>query len=122
MEVPERPAAQREQDATPGALTARGEWACTIVPNPPAAVLLVTRLSASPARDVQVLLDGKPARKHQAVFVDAIVPDAMPCGSELEYHVVQPSGRPQFDMLEVRWADESGQRRTFRCDDLVHEL
>ena len=94
----------------------QGEWACTLVPNPPAAMLLVQYRDTSPAREVQVLLDGAPAKDDPTVFVDAIVPDVMSLGSELEYHLVLADAEPHFDTLEVRWVDGAGRRRAYTCD------
>ena len=113
--APARDVTRHEQAVHATALNIAREWACTIVPNPPSAVLLVERRCASPARDVHVLIDGRPAKDHPTVYVDATVPEAVRSGTTLEYHLVLPGGRPQFDTIEVRWIDDRGRPRACLC-------
>lgn len=120
VHLPERAAARQANAVRSLGLGTPDEWACTIVPNPPAAMLLVERRGAGPARDVRVLIDGKPAKDDPTVYADAIVPDALARGAELEYRLVLPRSGPSFDALEVRWTDEAGRRRACRCDVVDH--
>lgn len=79
----------------------------------PGEVLIITCRGPAPAREVCVLLDGRPAADQPTVYMTPEIADTVRPGCELRYAFVLTSGGIQFETIEVRWLDRWGRRQSF---------
>src|SRR4051794_39432283 len=68
------------------------------------------------ARDIKVMLDGKPLHEHPVMANQPEKPDRMSAGSVLKYPFCPSMDNPAPDTVRIEWNDDSGEAGVYESD------
>ncbi len=76
--------------------------------------LCVSNRGQSEARDIRIIVDGRPLGEHLAFHSGMRIPEVMEPGSEISCHVATFDSNPPFE-IEILWEDDSGVPGRYRA-------